>query len=232
MKQQVKNKAFQGMINKTLEIQKNQNNKEGEIRENLEKTLRAQEEARRVQDQAETEEEYFQACEEEKLQKQKEVFWKRRLDSYVFTPQINEKEYYDQIRSVEKFLEEKAEAYKQIVDKNMDEICAAQTDFVKEVREADRILAEFDEAAKFLQSKHRYEEFPRQNMPTVRRENPHEWKRYVTRFSGDPARFMATNKDGVPDKKLAEAWRAVERFYGTPYGTKYPFESLNDIIYG
>lgn len=231
MKQQVKNKALQGIVNKTLEIQKNKTDKSVELSQCVEQAQESQRNARKAQETAKTEEDYFKACEAEKYHKQREAFWKKRLDEYAFTPRISEKEYNKQIQAAENNLEKAAEAYKAIVEKNMNEIIAAQVEYLKTAKETDEVLEDFDYAAKYLQSKYRYEEFPRQGMPPIRHENPHFWKTQKTRFYPETAHQMAIHKNGMPDKKLVAAWEAVAGFFRTCYGVVYPFETVDEVMY-
>lgn len=219
MRQQVKNKALQTVEDVAVKLQREPDEKQ-KFLDGLEKVQREIESVRKKQENAETEEDFEVACEEEKILRQKERFWQQKIDKYEFSSRISAEEYYGHVSTVENNLEKAAAVFREVTGKAMDEILAAYEEYVRMAEASDRVLEDLDESSRFLQSMYRYRVITRQGMEPVKIPDPNVWGEHAKRFCWNGHLVtLATCEGGKRDQKLIAAWKMADRLLGKRYAS-------------
>lgn len=219
MIQQVKNKALQTVENAALKLRREPDEKQRYL-DGLENVRQEIESVQKKQENAETEEQFEAACEEEKILRQKERFWQQKIDKYELSSRISAEEYYGHVSTVENNLETAAAVFREVTGKAMDEILAAYDEYVRMAEASDRVLADLDESSRFLQSTYRYRVITRQGMEPVKVPDPDVWGEHAKRFCWNGKLVtLATCEGGKRDRKLMAAWRMADRLFGKRYAS-------------
>ena len=186
----------------------------------LEKAQAAQREAQAAKESAESETALDQAIEQEARAREKERFFKRKLDSIDFTPLMPESKYYDLVSSVQSAMQDAAQEYRKEVKKAMDALIEARNRYEVVAAWADRDLRDLDDTARVLQCKYRYRSIQfTGDAPDQLIEDPNEWMRHAVRYLPNEYNKLAC-VDVIPgegakynDIQVA-AWHAVDRVKG------------------
>ena len=172
----------------------------------------AQRAAAQAKEDAETEEAFNKACDDESHARDKEAFFKRMLDRLDFTPRMEEETYYSAIQTIDSVVTDAAEDFRRVAEKAVKEIVEAKAKYLSIAEDADNALTILDNAANFLQSKYRYRKINYVNAPSVEIEDPSEWKKHTFYYNkGTDKVFRLIARTGEDYNKMSiAAWNAAD----------------------
>lgn len=218
------NKTFKTILDKAASLETDAPQIQAEYLDGIERAKQAQEEAEAAKEAAETEEDFDKATDDIVHAREKELFFLRKLEGLKFTPRMDPDEYDNYVSLVSGIVEKAAEDYRATARKAIEDLAKAQAAYFEIGADASKVLTKLDEAANVLQSKHRYRERyvtgegGKGYVLAGRTEDPGEWRRHATRYTGDKLCEIATrdeNKtshDGFgnnSDAELYDIWKAV-----------------------
>lgn len=183
-----------------------------EVRARYLQGIAAAQEARKAAAQAkidaETEEAFNRACDDENHAKDKEAFYRRQLEHLEFTQRMDETEYFVHVDAVRATVEAAAADFRKTAEKAVKEIAAARAAYLATVTEADTVLNALDAAANVLQVKHRYRTKKFIGAAPEEVEDRDEWTRHAVRYSNGKGCELATRGSLA----ALAAWKAAERY--------------------
>ena len=153
-----------------------------EYQKGIEDAQQAQEAAQKAKDEAETEQQFDLACDQAVRAREKEQFFKRKLNEILDTPMIDQPAYDHYIGIADGVITAAANKYMTIIERAVAEIVKARKEYVELCAQADEALEKLDAAANYLQSKYRYKVYHFHGAPDVYNEAPNEWRLHVVRY--------------------------------------------------
>ena len=212
VKKEYSNKEFQKVADAVSQISETDQEQRRSYLEGIEKAKQTIQKAAQAREEAETELELDQLLEEERIARQKEQFFSKRLEIMDFTPRIPEKEYYDHLSVIDEVMQKEAEAFKKTAAGAMDTIIQARDKYFQLAKDADQLLSDLDHKANVLQSKYRYKKTDFQNMPSKYEEDRFEWTRHWVRYeNGGRAYDLITSAQNGPWYDTVEVLRAADK---------------------
>ena len=204
------NKVFQDIADKVAQISAANPATKSSYLEEIEKARQAREKAIQKKEEAETGEDLDQALEAERIAKQKESFFKKKLEIMDFTPRIPEEEYDGYIQTIDGVMQKAAADFKDKARKAMEMLVDARDSYFQLAEEADNILEDLDRASNVLQSKYRYRKTEYQGMDPVYQEDLNEWFchriRYASCVNGTAKGSDMIRKDNPENWKDGNPW--------------------------
>lgn len=208
-----------GSIKKAMEtaaqIKTDHPDDRGEYLEGIEQAKALREAAAAAKEQARTEAELDDACNEENRARDREKFFRRQLDRLDYTPRMDEAEYYKLVEGVEAEVESAAAVFRAKASKAIAEIIAAKEAYLEVTTNADAALIALDTAARVLQSKYRYRVVEFVDAPAQNVEDPTEWTRHVIRYASTGRELKLVAWTGTEwNDTICAAWTAADRAKG------------------
>lgn len=208
-----------GSIKKAMEtaaqIKADHPDDRGEYLEGIEQAKALREAAAAAKEQARTEAELDDACNEENRARDREKFFRRQLDRLDYTPRMDEAEYYKLVEGVEAEVESAAAVFQAKASKAIAEIIAAKEAYLEVTTNADTALTALDTAARVLQSKYRYRVVEFVDAPAQNVEDPTEWTRHVIRYASTGRELKLVAWTGAEwNDTICAAWTAADRAKG------------------
>ena len=160
---------------------------------------------------AETEEAFNRACDDESHARDKESFYRRQLERMEFTPRMEEAEYFGHVDAVKATVEKAAEDFRKAAEKAVKEIAAARAAYLATVTEADTVLNALDAASNVLQVKHRYRTKKFIGAAPEEVEDRNEWKRHALRYNNGKAYDLVAKEGTGWNDFVCAAWTAADR---------------------
>ena len=187
-----------------------------EYQKGIEDAQQAQEAAQEAKETAETEKLFDLACDQAIRAREKEQFFRRRLNEVVYTPRMDQTEYDRYIRTADSVITTAADKCLDIIEKAVKDIVKARKEFMDLCAEADEALEKLDNAANVLQVEHRYRVLHFHNAPDVQKEDPDEWRHYTVRYgNGEGFKRLCQSPEGKAGWRCAEIMDGREKVYQT-----------------
>ena len=206
------NKEFKKILDAAAAIDQAQPELRAQYVKGLEAAQEAQKIAAQAKEEAETEEAFDKACNDERNAIDKAAFFERRIASLDFTPRMDEAEYDKYVGTVKTTVEKAAAAFCEVAEKAIDELAEAKAAYMSVVTDADKVLVALDDAANVLQSRYRYREVRRAGWPVEKIEDRNEWRLHALNYNrGSGKCYDLISKDGDNrNYKACAAWRAAD----------------------
>lgn len=215
--EQIMNPELQKVMNLANSIKQNDPDALEKIRNGIEKAREEQEQATKAKETAETEEAFNKACDDAIRAREKEAFFLRLQEKYMYTPKLEEEEYFRNVDIVKSAVKQAADNFRKTAKTAIAEIIAAKAAYLKLASEADIVLIALDKASNVLQSKYRYKVTNYTDGTETKKEDSNNWFNYATRFLSSKACEYACydlekkNPSDPYDKIVYTAWRVAER---------------------
>ena len=176
-----------------------------EYRQGVADAKAAQAKAQQAKEDAQTEKEFDAACDQAMRAREKEAFFKRRLDGVVFTPRMDQAVYDTHLRTADAVVTGAVDKYLDVAEKAGAAIVAARKEFLSTVSDTDHALEALDAAANVLQCEYRYRVTHFQGAPDIKTEDSGEWRNHAVRYGNGEGCRLATSTDAG-----RVAWNAAE----------------------
>jgi len=182
-----------------------------QILESIASAKEEQKAAAKAKEEAETEESYNKACKSEARAKEKEAFYKHKLEKVDFLPRMDEGRYNDLVNAVKATVETAAAEFNEVAEKALDDLLTAKDKYYETIARADGALTDLDEAANVLQVKYRYKVLTYTGGLEKHIEDRDEWLRHAVRFGAGQGRTLIETGSPERDKIISAALNTTER---------------------
>lgn len=203
--------AIREALTAAEEIRANSPGNRGQILEGIASAKEEQEAAAKAKEEAETEEGYNKACKSEARAKEKEAFFRHKLEKVDFLPRMDEGRYNDLVNAVKATVETAAAEFNEVAEKALDDLLTAKDKYYETIARADEALTDLDEAANVLQVKYRYKAITYTGGLEERREDRDEWLRHAVRFGAGQGWKLIETGSPERDKIISAALKTTER---------------------
>lgn len=210
--------VFREVLEATVTVNPDAQLKAAAYMRGIEAAQEAQRSAQKAKDTADTEESFDEACGAALRAREKEKFFRDKLNDIKFTPRMKDEQYETLVNTVDAAMTEAAAEFRADTIKALQILTSAYTKYNQTADEADRALKALDAAANVLQSRHRYRVYQYVGEPDRLVEDPYEWMRHAIRYTENGRAYKLAISGFDADKKIniaaAKAWKIASSITG------------------